>query len=31
LDMIKQDIDEIKSLLRELLNGPKWDWIKNHW
>jgi hypothetical protein len=29
--MIKQDIDEIKSLLRELLNGPKWDWIKNHW
>jgi hypothetical protein len=22
-DMIKQDIDEIKSLLRELLNGPK--------
>jgi hypothetical protein len=23
LDMIKQDIDEIKSLLRELLNGPK--------
>ena len=23
LDMIKQDIDEIKFLLRELLNGPK--------
>jgi hypothetical protein len=23
LDMIKQDIDEIKSLLRELLNGSK--------
>jgi hypothetical protein len=25
LDMIKQDIDEIKSLLRELLNGSKWN------
>jgi hypothetical protein len=23
LDVIKQDIDEIKSLLRELLNGSK--------
>jgi len=23
LDMIKKDIDEIKSLLRELLNGSK--------
>jgi hypothetical protein len=23
LDMIKQDIDEIKSLLKELLNGSK--------
>ena len=23
LDMIKQDIDEIKSLLRELINGSK--------
>jgi hypothetical protein len=31
LDMIKQDIDEIKSLLRELLNGSKWDWIKDYW
>lgn len=25
LDMIKQDITEIKSLLKELLNGPKWN------
>jgi len=31
LDMIKQDIDEIKSLLRELLNGSKWYWIENYW
>jgi hypothetical protein len=31
LDMIKQDIDEIKSLLRELLNGSKWNWIKEYW
>jgi|TARA_R110000868_G_scaffold184274_1_gene425817 hypothetical protein len=23
LDVIRKDIDEIKSLLRELLNGPK--------
>lgn len=30
LDMIKQDIDEIKSLLKELLNGSKWYWIKNN-
>jgi hypothetical protein len=28
--MIKQDIDEIKSLLKELLNGSKWYWIKNN-
>jgi hypothetical protein len=28
---MKQDIDEIKSLLRDLLNGSKWYWIKNHW
>jgi hypothetical protein len=25
LDTIKQDIDEIKSLLRELINGSKWN------
>jgi hypothetical protein len=25
LDVIRKDIDEIKSLLRELLNGPKWN------
>ena len=25
LDMIKQDITEIKSLLKELLNGSKWN------
>jgi hypothetical protein len=28
--MIKKDIDEIKSLLRELLNGSKWHWIRNY-
>jgi hypothetical protein len=26
--MIKQDINEIKSLLKELLNGSKWNWIR---
>jgi hypothetical protein len=31
LDKMKQDIDEIKSLLKELLNGSKWNWIKNYW
>jgi hypothetical protein len=30
LDMIKQDIGEIKSLLRELLNGSEWYWIENY-
>jgi len=25
LDTIKQDINEIKSLLKELLNGSKWN------
>jgi hypothetical protein len=30
LDVIKQDIDEIKSLLKELLNGSQWNWIKNN-
>ena len=30
LDMIKQDIDEIKSLLRELINGSKWNWIRDY-
>jgi len=28
LDMIKQDITEIKSLLKELLNESKWNWIR---
>jgi hypothetical protein len=28
--MIKQDINEIKSLLREFLNGSKWYWVKNY-
>ena len=31
LDQMKHDIDEIKSLLRELINGPKWNWIGNNW
>jgi hypothetical protein len=30
LDVIKQDIDEIKSLLREFLNGSKWNWIGDY-
>jgi len=25
LDQIKNDIDEIKSLLKELINGSKWN------
>jgi hypothetical protein len=25
LDEIKKDIDEIKSLLREIINGSKWN------
>jgi hypothetical protein len=29
--MIKQDINEIKSLLKELLNESKWNWIKEYW
>jgi hypothetical protein len=28
--VIKQDIEEIKSLLKELLNGSKWNWIKHN-
>jgi hypothetical protein len=31
LDQMKNDIDEIKSLLRELINGPKWNSIGNNW
>ena len=27
LDQIKQDINEIKTLLRDLINGPRWNWI----
>ena len=25
LDTLKSDIEEIKSLLKELTNGPRWD------
>jgi len=25
IDQIKKDIDEIKSLLKEIINGPKWN------
>jgi hypothetical protein len=25
---LKTDIEEIKSLLREIVNGSKWDYIK---
>jgi hypothetical protein len=31
LDNMKKDIDEIKLLLKELLNGSKWDWTRNNW
>ena len=31
LNKMKQDIDEIKSLLRELLNGSKWDYFRYNW
>ena len=27
LDILKKDIEEIKSLLRELTNGSKWNYI----
>lgn len=27
LSILKDDIGEIKSLLREMLNGPRKDWI----
>jgi hypothetical protein len=27
---MKQDIDEIKTLLKELINGSKSNWIKNY-
>ena len=30
LDKMKQDIDEIKTLLKELINGSRWNWIKNY-
>jgi hypothetical protein len=30
LDQMKKDIDEIKLLLKELVNGTKWDWIRNN-
>jgi hypothetical protein len=25
---MKQDINEIKTLLRELINAPRWNWIR---
>jgi hemerythrin len=28
---MKKDIDEIKSLLRELINGTKWHFIRINW
>ena len=31
LEKIKNDIEEIKSLLKELLNGPKWNHSRNDW
>ena len=30
LDQIKQDINEIKTLLRELINEPRWNWIRDY-
>ncbi len=31
INQIKRDIDEIKTLLKELLNGPKWHKFGNNW
>jgi len=31
LDAMKKDIDEIKSLLKELVNGSKWYFIRINW
>lgn len=28
LDAMKKDIDEIKTLLRELINGSKWNYFR---
>ena len=28
LDAMKRDIDEIKTLLRELINGSKWNYTR---
>lgn len=30
LDQIKKDIDEIKSLLKDFLNGTKWNFTRNN-
>jgi len=31
IDTMKKDIDEIKSLLKELINGSKWYFIRINW
>jgi hypothetical protein len=28
---MKEDISEIKKLLRELINGSKWNWTGDYW
>jgi hypothetical protein len=28
LEQMKKDIDEIKNLLKEIVNGSKWNYIK---
>jgi hypothetical protein len=30
LNKIKQDIDEIKTLLKEIINGSKWNYSQYH-
>ena len=31
LDEMKKDIEEIKSLLKEIVNGSKWHCIRIYW
>jgi hypothetical protein len=31
LDEMRNDIDEIKSILKELLNASKWYWFAKYW
>jgi len=31
IDKMKEDISEIKILLRELINGSKWNWTGDYW